>query len=375
MLIGFCYLRYNQFVQNGNFLPEMLQRLAELHPEHTFLLISDKEIDTISAKNVIPLLIEFDNKSPVKWLLRYHLRLRKILKKYKADILITDQFCSLITKVPQVLISPDLQFLQQKSHSGRKNTRFYKRFTPRFLNRAKIIVALSKVEKLAIINHFKIAASKIEVITEGVEEKIKLINAEERESIKEKYAGGNEFFIYAGTLSLQQNLKILLKAFSAFKKRQRSGMQLLFVGDAGYQFKNFEESLELYKFKKEIKLLNGLSDGDKIKIVASAYAMVYPVENETSAYSLLRAMKCEVPVLAASAGAVPEFCGDAALLFQPEDAKDIAEKMMEIYRVESLRKDLINKGRVRVQNFDWSASADAFWEIIKKQIDLSSKRI
>lgn len=364
MVIGFCYLRFNQFARNGNFLPDLLPRLAELHPEHTFLLISDKLFDPGLAKNILPVQVEFENKNPIKWLLRYHLTLRKILKKHKADILVTEQFCSLLTKVPQLLLSPDLQFLQ-RAIAGKKNGSFYKRFTPRFLEKAKTIIALSEFEKSEIAKHFKINPSKIEVVNEGAEEKIELVSIEEREIIKQKYAGGNEYFIYPGTLSLQKNLKNLLKAFSAFKKRQRSGMQLLFLGEPGCQFENFKESLELYKFKKEIKLLNGLSEDENTKLIASAYAMVYPVEHEMSAYGLLRAMKCEVPVLASAGGALPEFCGNAALYFQPQDHKDIAEKMMGIYRDESLRKELVEKGRIRLQNFDWSNSTNKFWKIIE----------
>jgi glycosyltransferase involved in cell wall biosynthesis len=374
MLIGFCYLRFNQFARDGNFLPNILKRLSESHPEHTFLFISDKVIDNNPAKNVIPVVVEFDNKSPVKWMLRYNLKLRKILKKYQLDILITEQFCSLITKVPQVLISPDLQFVQQNALSGKKNLSFYKRFTPRFLKKAESFIALSEFEKNEIIKHFKTDPSKIAVINEGAEEKMEMVSAEEREIIKEKYAVGNEYFIYPGVLSSQKNLKNLLKAFSAFKKRQRSGMQLLLVGEPGRQFDEFKESLELYKFKKEIKLLFGLSGSENVKLVASAYAMIYPVEHEMSADSLLMAMKCEVPILAASSGAVPEFCGDAVLYFQAADQKDIAEKMMEIFRDESLRKELVKKGQMQVQKYNWCNSADAFWKIIETEV-ASSKAV
>ena len=209
------------------------------------------------------------------------------------------------------------------------------------------------------------------MISEGTE-RIELVSAEEREMIKQQYAEGNEYFIYPGITSFQKNLKNLLRAFSAFKKRQRSGMQLLFVGERGLQFEDFQESLALYKFKKEIKLLSGLSEPENIKLMTSAYAMVYPVEYEMCANGFLKAMQCEVPVLASSSGAGPEFCGDAALYFQPADHKDIAEKMMEIFRDESLRKELVNKGKTRVQNFNWSDTADAFWKVIENTAAASS---
>ena len=215
------------------------------------------------------------------------------------------------------MISPDLSFIHQPSFVKRREQFFYKKFTPKFLKKAKKIVAFSEFEKGDIIKQFKTDPDKIEVIYNGVDENCKPINFEERESIKEKYAEGNEYFIYSGIISPQKNLVNLLKAFSAFKKRQRSKMQLIIAGKPGKKYEEFVESLRLYRFKKEVKLLENLSSEELLKISASAYAMVYPSLYEKTAIPLLEAMKGEVPVITSSTSALPEICGDAALYADP----------------------------------------------------------
>ncbi len=367
MIIAFSFLTHDKSDENEIFIFEIFDRISKSHLEHTFVFIFNKPLQNHSAfsENVIPVLIDYEAKNSIKWLIWYNIKIPKFLKKYKADIFISEKFCSLITKVPQILIAPDLSFIHQPTFVNKKQRFFYKRFTPRFLLKAKTIITFSQFAKEDIIRHYKTDPDKIEVIYEGVNKDIKPVNIEGREIIKEKYAEGNEYFIYTGIISPQKNLMNLLKAFSAFKKRQRSGMQLIFAGNPGKQFKEFKDSLALYKFKKEIKLLYGLSEQDIVKITASSYAMICPSLYETSAKNLLQSMKCEVPVITSSIGLMPEICGEAALYFNPENSKDIAEKMMQVFKDEKLRKELIEKGNIQVQKYNWKKSAALIWKNIQ----------
>lgn len=367
MVIAFSFFTENESKENENFVFEIFNRIAKSHLEHSFIFISNKSSHSfIFSENVKSALIDYEAKSPMKWLIWYNIKIPKILKKYKADIFITGKFCSLTTKIPQILIAADLSFIHQPTFIIKGQRLFYKKFTPRFLQKAKTIIAFSQFEKADLIKQYKIDPNKIEIICEGVNEIFKPVNIEEREIIKEKYAEGNEYFIYLGIISPQKNLMNLLKAFSAFKKRQRSNMQLIIAGKEGKQFEEFKESLNLYKFKKEIKLHTGLSEQEIAKIIASSYSLIYPSVYEISATNLLKSMQCEIPIIASSTSALPEFCGDAALYFNPENYNDIAEKMMLIFKDEKLRKELIAKGNMQAKKYNWEKSAETLWKFIEK---------
>ncbi len=368
MNIAFSIVPEVKSDENEIFIFEIFDRISKSHLEHTFIFIFNKPLQDLSffSENVIPVLIDYEAKNSIKWLIWYNIKIQKILKKYKADVFISEKFCSLITKVPQILIAPNLSFIHQSAFVNKREKLFYKKFTPRFLKKAKRIITFSQFAKSDLTKQYKTDSNKIEVIYEGVNEIFKPINFEEREIIKEKYTDGNEYFIYTGIISPQKNLMNLLKAFSAFKKRQRSSMQLIIAGKAGKQFEEFKESLDLYKFKKEIKLLNGLPQQEIEEITASSYAMIYPSLYEISANKLLNSMQCEVPVITSSISAIQEICGEAVLYFNPENHKDIAEKMMLLFKDEKLRKELIKKGNLQLQKYDWEKSAAAFWQIIEK---------
>ncbi len=80
----------------------------------------------------------------------------------------------------------------------------------------------------------------------------------------------------------------------------------------------------------------------------------------------LQAMKSGVPVIAASNGVMPEIFGDAALYADPDNFKEIAVKMMLLFRDEKLRKILIEKGKIQAEKYSWNDTADLLWKEIEK---------
>ena len=59
---------------------------------------------------------------------------------------------------------------------------------------------------------------------------------------------------------------------------------------------------------------------------------------------------------------MPEVAGDAALLVDPTDVSDIAEKMGLIYKDEVLRSKLVAAAKAQAAKFDWDSSAARLWE-------------
>lgn len=344
----------NRLYENDeNFSLEFFFQLASSHSKHVFIFIFNKPYDSTFnfPGNVIPVVIETKDDSPIKWRIWYNIKIPVVLKKNKADIFVTKKFCSLKNKIPQILISPDLTFIYQPSFVNKKHLYFYKKYTPRFLNTANKIIVRSIFLKKDLIKKYKINEQKVQVIYHKINNDFMPLSFEEKEITKEKYAEGNEYFVYRGIISPKENLLNLLKAFSFFKKRQKSKMQLIITGSTGIQFDEFIESLRLFRFNKEVKVLTDLSNKETRKIMASAYAMIAVPLYEMSSVSSLESMKCDVPVIASSTGIFHEICGDAALYANPENFKDIAEKMMLIFKDEKMRKEIIEKGRIEVNQF------------------------
>lgn len=354
---------------SGNYIFECLSRLTEKYPQHQFLYLFDKPYseDLAFKKNVIPVVTGPVTKNTLLWQYWFNYKIPAVLHKYKANVFISmDGICSLRTQVPQFLLVQDLSFIPFPQFFKKAQARFFRKFTPGFLAKAKCIATVSQFSRSVITDRYNIPSDKINVIYGGVDEIFKPVRLEEKEIIKEKYSDSKEYFLCPGSTKHQYNLVGLLKAFSFFKKRQKSNMILIIAGKPDEQFNT---DLKTFKYRNEVRVLENPEKKVLAKITAAAYAIVYPVLYDDFARYPLQAMQCEVPVITSNTGALPELCGDAALYFDPGDVKDFAEKMMLVFKDEHIAKELVKAGKIQVQLYQWDKTADLLWRSVLKAIN------
>jgi glycosyltransferase involved in cell wall biosynthesis len=245
----------------------------------------------------------------------------------------------------------------------KKYLKYYKKNFVKFLEKAQIITTLSNFCKNSIIGNYKIDPVKIEVVNCGVDEAFRPIDLSGREKIKEQYAKGSEYFLFYGSPHHGENLFLILKAFSVFKKWQKSSMQLLIVRSHDLKPKELQ-SIRLFKYYEDVRIVQPLPH-DLKQITAAAYAVIDFSYYESFGIHSLEAMKCNVPIISDNESAMSEVCDDAALYINNE-YKVLAEKMMMIYKDETLRNKLIEKGKKQVEKFSWEKTAGLFWQSILK---------
>lgn len=353
----------------GNFLYETFRRITENHPEHEFIFIFDRPFDNrfVFNTNVTPVVAGPPARHPLLWKYWYDIKIPALLKKYKADIFIScDGFCSLHTKVPQCLVVHDLAFIHFPAGIKKSHLLFYKRYTPKFLATARAIATVSQFSKNDITRQYNTAAGKIDVVYNGVKEIFRPLGIEEKEEVKKKYTEGKEYFVYTGAIHPRKNLMNLLKAFSVFKKRQQTGMKLVLTGRLAWKYESFTASLKTYKYRNDVVLTGYVPEEELVSIIGAAYGMVYPSFLEGFGVPVLEAMKCEVPVITSSGSAMQEIAKKAALYADPGNHTDIADKMMLLYKDENLRKELIQKGKQVIKEYNWDNTAALLWQCILK---------
>lgn len=349
-----------------SFLFETCDQLTKKFPQHQFLYIFDKPFDETLRfeKNVLPLVSGPETSSSLRLQYWFNFRIPTILRKHKADVFLSmEGICSLRTKIPQCLLISDLGFLNHSNKSKKANAGFFKKYTAAFLAKAKSIATVSAFTRSEIASRYKIHEPDIDVIHPGINHLFKPIGWEEKEAIREKYADGKAYFLYSGDICQQSNLINLLKAFSLFKKRQKSNMLLLVAGQAD---KAFKKELNTYKLRGEVRLLEDLSTGELAKITGAAYAMVYPVLYTDLALSPLQALKCEIPLIASNTGALPSILEKGALFIDPENTANLAENLMHVFKDEDKAKEIVGAGKSLVNRYQWDKTADLLMQSILK---------
>ncbi|HEU0112347.1 MAG TPA: glycosyltransferase family 1 protein, partial [Flavisolibacter sp.] len=241
-------------------------------------------------------------------------------------------------------------------------------YTPKFIKKAQTITTVSEFSKKDIIHNYNTDADKIQVVYSGVKDIFHPLTNNEQDAIKKKYTEGKEYFIYTGAIQPRKNLINLLKAFSIFKKRQKSEMKLVLAGRLAWKNDAFLDLLKTYKYKADVVLTNYVEEKELAKLTASAYALVYPSLFEGFGVPVLEAMQCNVAVLTSVNSSMQEIAEDAALYFDATNHTDMAEKLMLIYKDESLRSRLIEKGKQVVVNYNWERTANLLWQSVLKAV-------
>jgi glycosyltransferase involved in cell wall biosynthesis len=77
-------------------------------------------------------------------------------------------------------------------------------------------------------------------------------------------------------------------------------------------------------------------------------------------------MSTGTPVITSRNSSLPEVVGDAGLLINPYDTKEIAKAINSLINDDELREDLIKKGLTRSKLFNWSKSAYETLEVYKE---------
>lgn len=353
----------------GYFLWEAWKRVTKKNPAHEFIFIFDRPCNTkfLLDKNVIAVVTGPVANHPLVRKFWYDVKVPALLRKYKADLFIAgDGICSLTTPTPQCLIVNDLSFLFSPSFSKRAGLFFFKRYTKKFLQKANSIVTFSEFVKKDIVSQYAIKEEKITVVYPACKEIFCPLSDIKKEEIKKRRTGGKNYFLYAGVIHPRKNLANLLKAFSIFKKRQKSDWKLVLAGGLAHNYKSFAAHLNTYKYRDDVIMTGCLEEEEMAALTGAAYAMIDPCFWKGSAVQALAAMNSHIPLIASGNLLVQEIAGEAALYVNPAEPKDIADKMMLLYKDEPLRSSIIEKGKIIAAQYNWEKTADLFWQGIIK---------
>lgn len=353
----------------GWFTYQTLERIVRNHPEHEFIFFFDRQYDPsfVFGPNVTPVVVHPQARHPVLFYIWFEWSIPRLLRKYKADLFLSaDGFMSLSTKVPTCLVIHDLAFEHYPDHFVLSHRLYWRHYSRLFAKKATRIATVSTYSKQDISEKYGVPPTNIDVVYNGAHDEYKPITYQEREEVKKKYADGCEYFVFAGALHPRKNIVNLLKAFIAFKKRQHTNMKLVIVGRLAWKYEEVEQMRQEMQFKDDVKWVGYMNVDELSKVIAGAYALVYASLFEGFGIPILEALQCDVPAIVSNTSSMPEVAGDAALLVDPTDPQDIADKMHLLYKDETLRAKLIANARIQVKKFSWEGSAERLWNCMMK---------
>lgn len=243
-----------------------------------------------------------------------------------------------------VVVIHDVAALRRPQAYSRPYVAYQRLMLPTLVRRARLVITVSEFSKQELVDVLGARPERITVVPEGVGERFH--PGVDRARVTERYGLSAPYALVVGTVSERKNLAVLTQASRALGER---GIELVVAGsDRGY----------LRSSEVPLRRLGYVPDDHLPAVYAGAQALAMPSLYEGFGLPCLEAMACEVPVVAAASGALPETVGDAALLVDGGDPEAFAAALVTAACEEQTRTRLIEAGRSRAATFTWTRTAE-----------------
>ncbi|AKM09230.1 glycosyltransferase family 4 protein [Croceicoccus naphthovorans] len=217
------------------------------------------------------------------------------------------------------------------------------------LARQATICTVSHWSAREIARAFGIDASRIEVIYNAADH---ILEVEPDRSAPERLGiAARPYALCVGSANPNKNFATALAAYAAL---DNPAFDLVIVG--GGDPRIFGDEIGMAKHPR-LHRLSRINDAELRAVIEGAAAFLMPSLLEGFGIPAIEAMALGTPVIAAKASALPEVCGEAALLVDPLDVGEMGCAMLAVTGDAQLAQRMIAKGRLQAASYAWDRSA------------------
>lgn len=189
----------------------------------------------------------------------------------------------------------------------------------------------------------------------------------------DRYGLRKPFVLFLSTIYFYKNAHTLTEAFGKFIAATGLPHELVFVGrldpfsrDGGDYGDTLRKIARQHGVEDRLRFTGPVPTEDLRSFYKMADVYVQPSFYETFGKTVTEAFFCGCPVIGANTSATPEIIGDAGLLFDPENAGELADCLRRVLTEPGLREALAQKGRERARLFTVEREIEQFIAVFKE---------
>jgi len=293
-----------------------------------------------------------------------------ILKSKRVDAVYTTQNMAIVlSPKPSIIIMQNVEpFFAGKFHNPlhlRARLWLIRMMTEFSLRRSRGIIAISDWEKEFLVERFHLAPEKVVVSYPGVTEGFHAPDADSAALLRKRLGLEPPYILSVTRLAGYGNLA---KAYVSLVKGGAVTMPLVVPGevwDAQY-IGRVKKLLADEGCADRVKFIGYVPHQDMPLLFGNATCFVFPSLLEACGTVLIEALACGTPILCCRRRPMSDICGDAAMLFDGEDSRDIAARILEVLSDPSLRETLSARGVKRATRFSWQEGAEKVYQLFQQ---------
>jgi glycosyltransferase involved in cell wall biosynthesis len=255
-----------------------------------------------------------------------------------------------------VLLIHDLAALRHPEWYSAQFATYHRRLLPRLVRRARRLITPSEFSRRELADALGVDPRRVAVVPNGVDERFS--SSADPEPVRRAYGLERPYVLVVGTRIGRKNLGALGEAR---RRLDGLGLDLVAAGSGRHWSRNDDAT--------PVRALGYVAERHLPGLYAGAAAFAMPSLYEGFGLPVLEAMASGVPVVAANRAALPETCGGAAVLVDPDDGRALAEALAQVVTDHALSQELVAAGLERASRFSWDRAAAATDAIIGEVLE------
>jgi len=300
--------------------------------------------------------------------------LSKFAKRLQLDVVLFQTFSLKRKYFKSVVFIHDVLFKKYPEYFTLKERLYFKplKWTVRTADR--IITTSEYVKSDLEIFHYAKKDQPVDVVPSGITDIFKPVSFHNKEmlnKVKMKYDLPESYLLFVGRLNARKNIETLIKSLHLLNDKSIS---LVIVGNKNWKFHTLNHLINK-ELGSRIFFTGEVTDDELSKIYAMAKIFCFPSFAEGFGLPPLEAMASGIPAIVSNTTSMPEVCGKAALYVDPNNSKDIAEKITTLLENRIIYEQKIKEGLEWAKNYTWRKTANGIMKSIFAALENENRSI
>jgi glycosyltransferase involved in cell wall biosynthesis len=333
----------------GNYARTLIKSLNAYHPENHYTLFTPRTSQNAFQK-VVSNLSTITVQEPESFIDK---KLRARWRSYGITPMLNEKninvYHGLSNELPfnihqfkgkKVVTIHDLIFLRYPHLYPFIDRKIYNKKFRNACDTADVIIAISNETKRDIENYFFVPESKIRVVYQSCDELYyRDLSDHIKGKVLTKYNLPSEYLLYVGTIEERKNLLTLVKAL-----KQTKEIPLVVVGNKKSYFNKVMHYITENKLQNRVHFLENTSNDELPAIYSRAKIFIFPSFFEGFGIPIIEALTSKIPVITTAGGCFPEAGGPGSIYIDPNNEKELADRINFLLGSEMARTQMAEKG-------------------------------
>jgi glycosyltransferase involved in cell wall biosynthesis len=284
-----------------------------------------------------------------------------LIEKAQADVMHFTTQGAFITDVPSIYHPHDLQHIHIPEFFTKRISAFRDQKVRTFCNQARMVAVVSSWGKKDLIQQYQLDDDIVKIVPYApVVDVYSEPDAEDLVLIQKKYQLPKEYIFYPAQTWPHKNHIGLLKAMALMRDQMDTKVSAVFSGRQDEFYPTIMKKVVELGLEDQVFFVGFVDPLELRGLYSLSRCVVIPSKFEAASFPIWEAFMMGSPVACSNVTSLPEQVGDSALLFDPSKPEEIAHQTQRLWKDESLRRKLVERGMKNVSRFSWERTARIF---------------